>query len=346
MTQDMNSGINQFHRSALMKPRFSRVCGLLAGICIAPLAIAEDYDFEVDLSFDSSSFDGSRTITTPGGTIFNSANSDADDLSASGRWYFSGLSDAKGPKARAALTSRASFLGFAYLRSDSSTSSVLTSTDPSFPVPPGSLDASFETQGDTFAVDARYVDRDSGWFGSVGLLTSDTELSSSLLPSSSSFDGTGWRLGAGKYLFENTTLGIEFGQIDADNGGDAELVAVTFEHLGEFGQTWQYAVEIGFNQLDSGGGFEVDTWSAALALYPTPDFEFGLALEDQSAGSIGEDATSIGAFASWFVAPNVKLSANYRVDDVDYLGNVAIGGATTVSNADQDSFGISATVRF
>ena len=84
-------------------------------------------------------------------------------------------------------------------------------------------------------------------------------------------------------------------------------------------------------------------------MYPTRNFEFGIAVEDVSDNSdsfLSFDTTGIEGFASWFVKPNVRLSAHYRVDDVDYLGNIVVVGAPTVSDADQDSIGISATVRF
>lgn len=84
------------------------------------------------------------------------------------------------------------------------------------------------------------------------------------------------------------------------------------------------------------------TTSASAEQY---DFEFGLAVEDVSR-LLGQDTTGFEGFASWFVKPNVRLSAHYRVDDAELFGSVFIGGGSTVSDADQDRFGISATVRF
>ena len=84
-------------------------------------------------------------------------------------------------------------------------------------------------------------------------------------------------------------------------------------------------------------------------MYPTRDFEFGINVEDVTAHGntfFDLDTTTIEGFASWFVTPNVQLSARYRVDDVSFFPDVIIGGAPTASDADQDSIGISATVRF
>ena len=311
---------------------------MLVGMFVTMSASAEQYDFEVGLAFDSTSFDGRQTATTLGGTTFSSLNTDADELSLVGSWFFAGLSDDKGPRARAVLTDRASSLSVGYSRSDQTLETFLTSDDPSFPVPP--FNARFDSEADSFALDLRYVDRESGWFGNAGLLTS----AASGGPVSETFDASGWRLGVGKYVFENTTLALDFSQVDADGGSDATGIAVSLEHLGALGERWQYAVDIGYNRLDVDGGGEQDSWRAALALYPTRNFEFGVAAE--SVGVVGPDTTGFEGFASWFVRPNVRLSARYRVDDRAFFGLAGIGGAPTVTDADQDGFGISATVRF
>ncbi len=312
---------------------------ILFGLSMTANASAEQYDFEVGLAFDSTRFDGSRTITTPGGTIFNATESDTDNLSLSGSWYFSGLSDDKGPWARAAFVSRASSLNVGYARIEQSIGVILTSTDPAFTFAPG--DARFETTGDSYGVDLHYVDRDSGWFGKAGFSRSDTSL---ITFANDTTEAKAWQLGIGKYVHDTTAIGLNFGQVEL-NGLDGESIAVTFEHLGDLGASWQYAVDAGFNRLDADGGVEVDTSRAALSLYPSQRFEFGAAVEEVS-GVFGEDSTSFEGFASWFATPNVRFSARYRSDDVDYLGNVSIGGAPTVSSADQDSFGIGVSVRF
>lgn len=322
-----------------MELKIGPACWMLVGMFVTASASAEQYDSEVGFAFDSTRFDGSRTITTPGGTIFNATESDTDNLSLSGSWYFSGLSDDKGPWARAAFVSRASSLNVGYTRIDQSIAVILTSNDPAFPVPQG--DPRFDTIGDSFGVDLHYVDSDSGWFGKAGLSRSDISL---IGFSNDATEASTWQLGVGKYVLDTTAIGLDFGQAEV-GGLDGESIAVTFEHLGDLGASWQYAVDASFNHLDTNGGVELDTWRAALSLYPSQRFEFGAAIEDVS-GLFAQDNTSFEGFASWFATPNVRLSARYRVDDVDYLGNVSIGGAPTVSSADQDSFGIGISVRF
>ena len=317
---------------------------LLAGALVATNAMAEQYDFEVELAYGRSQFDGSQTITTQGGTIFNSTESDSDDLGLIGSWYFAGLSDDKGPRARAVFVDRASSFSFGYLRSEQSTSTFITSDDPAFTFP--AVVPEFESSGNTYSADIRYVHKSSGWFGQAGLLSANTTLSGFV---SNSVDATGWSLGVGKYLFDMTALSLDFSEVDVDGGGSATVTAVSLTHLGNLGSSWQYAIDVAYSRADADFGTEIDTWAAALAFYPTRDFEFGIAYEDVSNNSsafIDLSTTGVEGFASWHVTPKVRLAARYRVDDPDYLGNVSIGGSPTVSDADQSSFGISAAIRF
>ena len=325
-----------------MKLNTSVICCLLAGMLVGANGFAEEYDFEVGLAFDSTHTEGSKTITTPGETIVNSSDIDTDVLSVFGSWYFTGLSDDKGPRARAALVDRASSLSFGYSRTDQTRSAFLMSDDPSSRFPP--FDSTFESDGDAYTIDFRYVHRDSGWFGDAALLSSDTTRNGSV---SDSVDATVWNLGIGKYLFDTTTLGLDVGRRYYDGNLWETDVVVSFSHLGNLGERWQYGIDLAYGRSEGDFDFEQDTWAAAIALYPTRDFEFGVGVEDISSSDYLRDSTGIEGFASWFITPSVRVSARYRVDDIDYwFGNIIIGGAQEVRDAEQDSYEISATIRF
>ncbi len=308
---------------------------LLAFAMIAQTAWADEYDFEIDVAFDSTQFDGIRTITRPGGTVIDSTSTDTDRLSVLGTWYFTGLSDDGGPRARAVLVDRASSLSLGYSRTELSSSVVLTSTDPTFPIFP--YDLSIEAEADTFAANFRYVDRASGWFGSAGLFNANATTGPFV---SDTIDDDGWSIGVGKYVAETTTLSLNFTEVS-----DTSATSLSFEHLGDLGTSWQYAVDLGYSYVDLGGGFDQDRLGAAIAFYPTRDFEFGLGFEDVSGNGLGFDSQAVEGFASWYVKPNVRLSARYRIDDEDY-GGTLIGPGSLVSDSDEDSFGISASIRF
>jgi hypothetical protein len=316
---------------------------LAAGMILSLKALAEEYRFEVGAGYANTSFEGSQAITTQGGTVFNSAKTDTDDLSVRGSWYFYGLSDDNGPRARAAFVDRASSLSFGYSRSEQTTRTLITSDDLTFPLPP--QDFTFDLDVDAYVLDMRYVHRDSGWFGDAGLVLTDTSFSLAGSVSDSS-DATGWRLGVGKYIFSNTAISAEISQVDADGGADAETYTAAFTHLGDLGEKWQYAVDLAYSRSESDFDLDWDTWRGAISLYPTRDFEFGIAVEDVSGDRSAGDTTGYAGFVSWFVSSNVSLSASYRTDDVDYLGNVSIGGSTIDADADQDMFAFGVMVRF
>ncbi len=314
---------------------------LLTGAVFAVAgAAADDFDFEIGATYDRTQLDAEQTINTNFGTIFNSTDIDTDAYSLFGNWYFAGLSDEKGPRARAAFVDRASALRVAYARTDVSASASIESTDPAIP----EFDSTFKTKGDAYSLDGRYVWRESGWFAAAGIASVETSLSGTL-GGGSSTDSTAWRLGVGKYLFENTTLALDYGQSDQD-GGDATNFSAMFSHLGNMGSTWQYAVDLGYSQTDSDFSLDLESWRAGLSLYPNRDFEFGIGYAESDADFAALDSTSYEGFVSWFVTPGVVLAARYRVDDVGFLGNVLIPSAETSSDADQDSIGVSVTIRF
>lgn len=312
---------------------------LLAASAFASPAAAETYDFEIGLGYASGEFDGSQTITTTGGTVFNSVSSESDDVNVIGSWFFNGLSDDKGPRARAVFVDRASVLSVGYSSSERTVRTILTNDDPNLPFPP--LDTTLKSEGDVYMADMRYVHRDSGWVGVVGLSSTRTKFGGSI---SGSADATAWRLGFGKYVFENTLVGLNVSEADGDGGNESTAYGVVFEHLGDIGANWQYAVDLGYSTTDSNGVVEVDTLRGGFSLYPNRDLEFGIAIEDASGNA--QDILGVEAYASWFISPGFRVSAGYRVDDVDFLGNVFVGGAASTSSADQTGFRLGADVRF
>ncbi len=317
----------------------SKVGALLAGAVLAASgAAADDFDFEVGVTYDRTQLDSEQTFTSNVGTIFNSTEVDTDAYSLFAGWYFEGLSDDNGPRARAAFVDRASVISVGYVRTDVTFSTSIVSTDPL--VPP--FEGEFESDADAYALDLRYVWRDSGWFMNVGVAEADANVGGAIGGSS---DVTSWRLGVGKYLFDTTTLALDVSDSD-DDVADATVIVLTFSHLGDMGETWQYGVDLGYARTDADFDLEIDSWSAALSLYPNRDFEFGLRLVEQDADPEFLESTSYEGFASWFVTPGVVLGASYRVDDVDSRGSVVFQPADRDSDTDQDGFSLSVSVRF
>lgn len=305
---------------------------LLAGILGAGPASADNYDHEVDLSFssfDSDSISFSFVGGVPDPTQGSSTSSTSDDeLSITWRWFYTGLSDEEGPRSRAEFVSRASSvsLGYSRLDGDSSFASNLFG----FPI-----SGSGEQTADTVGVDLRHVWKDSGWFVQAGIARSNADASftdSQGNTANASAEGEVYLLGFGKYLGPTTSLDIVLA--DAEIGGSSNPnVAVSFSHIGELGNNWQYGADLGAAFADD----DNRAYNAQFSLYPNRDMAFGLGyarLDDDGAFSV--EGSTISGFASWFVNQTTVVSASFSTGDTEAPG----------TDGDSDSFGIGVTFRY
>ena len=309
----------------------------LAGTVAATTSFADDYAFEIGAAYGRDQFNWSSNAIVsgspvwPDGSIISAADSDTDSLDVTGTWYFAGLSDDDGPRARAMFVDRASTLSVAYSRSEASNSLVVASDIPNVP----SLDYQDNTSGDSFGAFGRYVNRSGGWFGQAGVVTTD-----------STFDGdaTAWSLGVGKYVLDTTALSLDIGHVERENDG-TDIATLGFTHLGSVGESWQYAVDLGYEYRDSEILGELHDWQVGVSFYPTRDFEFGVAFSDDESRN-PFPKKSVEGFVSWFITPKVELGARYRVDDLDVQPSFTGGGIDATDDADQDRFGIRLNLRF
>jgi len=316
--------------------KYATACTLLlVGLCFAAGATAEDYDYELSLSYDRGGSDRSLTaisggVPTPSLGVSRSS-SDSDTVDLSGMWYYSGLSDANGPKSRAAFLSRASSLSFGYSRGDESGSFSFRGGN----IFPSTTTGSRDTTIDELSAGLRHVWRDSGWYvlGSFSRvkITSNTEATG--ITASSSFDAKAYTLGVGKYFGETTALDLTIAQVDP-GGSTGTAVALSFTHIGTLGSDWQYGADVGIAR--SNGRGDEGSYSLRGSLYPSPEFEFGIGYSRQQFDG-GFDQNTIEGFVSWFIRDHVELTARYSQDNPDELPG---------QNIDNDLLGVGVNVRF
>lgn len=297
-------------------------------------AHADTFDFEIDVAYDRS--DASVRVDSipnaPFPVFIRSAN-EADDVGISGRWFFNGVNSTSGPRSRAALTSRASFISFGYTNSDANIETTFGSSDPAIPTSNSSADAS----ADIFSAELRYVWAESGWYGIAALGTSSFETDSNIGRFSS--DSDIYSLGAGLYVGDNTTLDLRVSRLELGGGGSigdtsSTQTALTLAHIGDV-TTWQYGIDAAISTSDVSGSDELV--NLQFSLYPTRSIAFGVGF-DTTLQDPFDDGASYEFFAGWFVTESVELTARYRFVDLNESGNIA-------SN-DQDSAGVGVRVRF
>ena len=307
----------------------TKVAISIAVLLFTANANAEGYSFEVRAAYDRTQFDSSFQFSDTDGSLQSGLSSDTDSLSLVGSWYFNGLSVDQGPRTRAVLLDRASSLNFLYRRADADNFSFTESTVPGFPS--GEFRSDFST--DELGLSGRLVGRQSGWFVEGSFLEGDTDIAFV-----TEVTDRAWNIGVGRYIFETTTLALNYGEFDNDLR-KVDTLGIGLEHVGSFVGSWQYGVDFNYDRVN-GLPQSDDDWRISLALYPSRNLEFGVAYADQIRPIEGfslflSEVESVEGFLSWFVSPNVELGARYRVDDIDTFGAV-----------DQDRFGLSLNVRF
>lgn len=312
----------------------ARTVTALAVYFFAANAIADDYDYELGLTLgrNNSDFASSafviETINGPITVPAVSTSSDSDIIELSGAWYYSGLSDADGPKSRSAFLSRASSISLSYSYSDDS-SSIRSTGGGGFAPSNGSTDG----RTNELSAKLRHVWRDSGWYVLAGVGRVDSEQrgeSGGGITFGSDFEATVYTLGAGKYFGQATAL--ELSVIDTDNGSGG--IALSFSHIGAIGKDWQYGADVAYGKSDTGG--DGDFYALRGALYPSAEFEFGLELSRRESGS-RVDSDTIEAFVGWFVRDHIELNARYQQDDPD---------TSPGEDIDNNQFSIGVNVRF
>lgn len=301
----------------------------LAGFLIAANAIADDYNYELGLSLGRNNSDIARqelftgTITVPAG----SQSSVSEQINLVGAWYYSGLSDATGPKSQAAFLSRASSISLVYSYSDDS-SSFHSMGGAGFAPSNGSTD------GRTNALSAnfRHVWRDSGWYllAGVGRVESEQDGKSNDITFFSGFESTAYTLGAGKYFGQATA--VDLSVAEADTGPTS--IALSFSHIGSMGNDWQYGADISLAKSEESS--DDGAYLLRGSLYPSPNFEFGMEWSRQQFSG-GFDLDSVEGFASWFAREDVEITARYQQDNPDTWPGQDI---------DNNEFSIGVNVRF
>jgi len=221
------------------------------------------------------------------------------------------VDDSKGPLAEAAFTDQASSLSVLALDGETDVDGF-----------PDDMDL------EIYSVDARYVTTKTGsWIVDLGYERSE--------PGNAEIDT--FSIGAGKYIWDTTTLVFTYSNSEPDEGSDVDIYRVDVDHLWIFGN------------------------ESGLKLHGAYAFED----VDEDDFAEGDDIDVYEFDATWYVLRNLGLGAGYRHtdDDVDEFeeyffeaeyfisDDVAVGLAYTEGEFDDsgvevDSWAFTARARF
>jgi hypothetical protein len=281
---------------------------LIAGIGLALSAGAQaDYRWELGAGYSDGSVDSE--LKTPAGTA--KTDNDAEVWDVSGTWYLETVDTSKGPLGEAAFLDHASFISLGY--SD------------------GEVDFSnFDDEdGDTYSVDFRYVAEGPGWKLSGWLVDLGYERRE---PGDAEIDF--YNVGIGKYITQNTTLVLDYEQININNGGDTDAYGLSLDHFFAFNSG---GLKVGLNggKVVVSDQDDVEEWGIDGTWYLGNHWGFSAGYANTEQNSYEIDAWSVGV--EWFITENWAVDLAYSEADPDDID--VIGGGTLETEIDAVSIG-------
>lgn len=198
---------------------------------------------------------------------------------------------------------------------------------------------------DTYTLRGTLVAPETGWYGKLGYVNSSADINGDLMSPifqiSPEFDG--YTAEVGKYVAENTTIGLAYSEIDYENAlsdsvleSGSDTIGLAFKHYGRITDNSGWAFEgnfyfidtqiADFDELDDGNGVESsgEVFSFKATYYPSHELGVGVSYADSddlmgrpylTSNSAIEDGA--GLFAEWFATERLSLKATYTNGDYD-----------------------------
>lgn len=219
---------------------------------------------------------------------------DTDTYGLYGSYFLEPVDTSKGPVAEAAFLDRASSITLAGSRTELETNF-------------GDVDL------DSYGVDGRWVFKGSGWLLELGYRYDDF----------ADEDVDTFTAGVGKYIAENTTLILDYGNVDSDLGAGSDTWGLEVEHLIGLSKGG-IKVEASYSYVDNDNLDNADIWAVAGTYYFNKYFGIGASYELEDSDDIEDDRWQF--YADWFITKKVALSLVYNdtSDDVSKADTDAV----------------------
>ena len=257
---------------------------------------AEDYRWELGAGYTHSTIDADLKSDV----LRDSENIDSDIGAVSGTWYLKPVDTSKGPLAEAAFLDHASNITLSFADGEVDLNSI-------------NNDLSDE-DGQTYAIDTRYVAEGPGWELS-GWLVDLSFLRAE--PGDREIDTYG--IGIGKYITEKTTVVVNYEQVNVNNGGDTDGYSVDLEHM------WNLSNGGGFKATASAGKVvvkdadDIESYALGGTYYLNKNLGFGAGYSNTSQNGFEVDGFDVSA--QWFVTDNIEIALAYsqlNPDDIKF----------------------------
>ena len=242
-------------------------------------------------------------------------DTETDQFSVGGSFYFQPVDTTKGPRAEAAFLDHASdvTLGYTYSEVD---------------------DNGIDIDGDKYNVSGRYVTQ-GGFIFEAGYERDE--------PIEAEIDI--FRLSAGYYLTENTSLIVDYVDADADEGGDTDGWNARLEHMwhmGDNGGGIKLEGNYGFINVDDGD--DIDLYGLEAIWYINQDIGVGVAYENTDFGQL--ESEDYRLFAEWFITRHLAVNVGYDHQEPDDFDDGAFLERLNDLDLEYDAFTIGGTYRF
>lgn len=216
------------------------------------------------------------------------SDTETDAFGIEGSFYFRPVDATKGPRSEAAFLDHASdvTIGYRYAEID---------------------DNGIDVDGDEYGISGRWVT--DGGFIFEGAYARDEPL-----------DGEVdlYRLSAGYYLTDVTSLIIDYRNADIDDGGDTDGWNARLEHFWGMGNGGlKLAGNYGYINVDDAD--DIDLYGLSAIWYITHDFGIGVAYDNTDFGAL--ESETYGVFAEWFITRNIAVNLAYNHEEPDNIDN-------------------------
>jgi len=260
-------------------------------------------------------------------------DTETDEFTVGGSFYLKPVDTTLGPRGEAAFLDHASDITLSYTYAEID-------------------DNGIDVDSDSYLISGRYV-MDAGFIFEGAYRYYE--------PVNAEVDQ--FRLSAGYYITDTTTIIVDYLDSDVDDGGnfpdgvadasDTDGWNARVEHFWGFSNDGGLKLEGNYGFINVDDGDDVDLWGVGATWYITQNIGIGATYENTDYGVLESD--DYGLFAEWFITRNIAVNLAYEhrePDDFDLDSDINLPEDGDInrflrnSDLEYDAITLGATLRF